>query len=258
MVEEVKFKYVRSLTLDERKKRSPFEVTRAIERDFVRQLKKVARASSNLVKIHVDKDSIVDAAEMLKSLSDYARKITPWAARKSFEMINRVNVKNKTAWKTQARLTGKALKVELAEAHTGIVARKLMQEQVALITSIPTEAGERAQKLAMEAMTGGRRAEEVAAELERTNEVTASRATLIARTEVARSNSSLNQARALSVGSSQYIWRTAGDADVRESHAEMDGTIQSWDDAPTLSDGTKTHPGEIYNCRCYAESVIPE
>jgi uncharacterized protein with gpF-like domain len=49
-----------------------------------------------------------------------------------------------------------------------------------------------------------------------------------------------------------------GDADVRESHAEVDGEVFNWNNPPTLSDGETTHPGEIYNCRCYAEPVLPE
>jgi SPP1 gp7 family putative phage head morphogenesis protein len=93
--------------------------------------------------------------------------------------------------------------------------------------------------------------------LQDTTNVTESRAMLIARTEVAKANASINEARALSVGSEGYIWRTAGDADVRESHAEMDGQYVAWSDPPTLSDGTTTHAGAIYNCRCYSESVLP-
>ena len=50
-----------------------------------------------------------------------------------------------------------------------------------------------------------------------------------------------------------YIWRTVGDDKVREAHAERDGCIFSWDDAPEGG-----HPGEDYNCRCTAEPFKPE
>lgn len=50
-----------------------------------------------------------------------------------------------------------------------------------------------------------------------------------------------------------YIWRTVGDDKVRETHAERDGCIFSWDDAPEGG-----HPGEDYNCRCTAEPFKPE
>ena len=49
-----------------------------------------------------------------------------------------------------------------------------------------------------------------------------------------------------------YIWRTVGDDKVRDSHAEREGCIFSWDDAPEGG-----HPGEDYNCRCIAEPYVP-
>ncbi|MBT4932618.1 MAG: minor capsid protein [Rhodospirillaceae bacterium] len=48
----------------------------------------------------------------------------------------------------------------------------------------------------------------------------------------------------------KYIWRTVGDSKVRSSHAELDGKVFSWDDPPE-----EGHPGEEYNCRCWAEDV---
>jgi uncharacterized protein with gpF-like domain len=66
----------------------------------------------------------------------------------------------------------------------------------------------------------------------------------------------ITQARASQVDSTHYIWRTAEDESVRESHAEMEGQVVAWNDPPTLSDGTTTHAGQIYNCRCYPEPII--
>ena len=47
-----------------------------------------------------------------------------------------------------------------------------------------------------------------------------------------------------------YIWHTQGDGKVRESHAERDGKVFSWDNPPEGG-----HPGEGYNCRCWAEDT---
>jgi uncharacterized protein with gpF-like domain len=68
----------------------------------------------------------------------------------------------------------------------------------------------------------------------------------------------LTQARAEHIGSEGYIWRTSNDSDVRHSHKEMNGRYVRWDTPPRLSDGTVTHAGQIYNCRCYPEPVIPD
>lgn len=48
----------------------------------------------------------------------------------------------------------------------------------------------------------------------------------------------------------EYIWHTAGDGKVRESHAERNGQVYSWDTPP---DGG--HPGEAPNCRCTAKET---
>jgi uncharacterized protein with gpF-like domain len=102
-----------------------------------------------------------------------------------------------------------------------------------------------------------------------------SHARLIARTETARTASVLTEVRAKSVGSEGYIWRTSLDADVRPkigtpnfaklntlamgSHRKLEGTFHRWDDPPIASEnGERAHPGQIYNCRCWPEPVLPD
>src|SRR6202012_3559902 len=150
---------------------------------------------------------------------------------------------------------GRLLDSNVAEKEVGEIARKLLNEQVGLIKSIPLEAGLRAQQIALEAALTGTRAQvddDTVAELERelglTTEVAISRAKLIAVTETARANASINQARAMAVGSAQYRWHNSGDEAVRESHKKykgkkLQGIIFSWDSPPTLDDGMTGHPG---------------
>lgn len=61
-----------------------------------------------------------------------------------------------------------------------------------------------------------------------------------------------------SIGSNQYIWKTMLDARVRHDHAQLEGTIQSWDIRPVTntSTGARNHPGEDYNCRCSCGMVV--
>lgn len=47
-----------------------------------------------------------------------------------------------------------------------------------------------------------------------------------------------------------YIWHTQGDDKVRSSHAANNGKIFAWNKKPDTG-----HPGEDYNCRCWAEPV---
>jgi len=169
-----------------------------------------------------------------------------------------VNRTNKKSWESTSARIGAQLKRTMEETAVGDVMKLIQRRQVELIKSLPIEAGLRAQKLSQEAVMGGKRADEVAAELARSGEVTEGRATLIARTEIAKANSALTQARAEYVGASHYIWRTAEDGDVRESHAAMNGKIFRFDDPPYVEGEGNHGPGEFPNCRCFAEPIIPE
>ena len=106
---------------------------------------------------------------------------------------------------------------------------------------------------------GAERPSAVAEAIYATGHVTKGRANLIARTEVARTSSKLVEARARHVGSDGYIWRTAGDADVRREHRVLNGKYFRWGDPPVAgSAGERAHAGQIYNCRCVPEPVVPE
>lgn len=172
-------------------------------------------------------------------------------------MLADVNRRDQGAWREMAKEMSRSLRMEIESAPIGEVMHALLAEQVTLIKSIPIEAAQRVHKLTIEGLEGSRRANEISKEIMASGEVAKSRADLIARTEVARTASTLTQARAEYVGSDGYIWRTSGDTDVRHSHREMNGKFVRWDSPPTL-DGMKGHAGQFPNCRCYPEPVIPE
>lgn len=243
-------KTMRAFTLDA--KRPKFKYPRSIEGDYNKQLKAVAKQVGHIIALYQNGAALLPGLD--KALEAYAASLEPWAQNVAKRMIDAVSKSNYRHWKAES----KKLSQELRADPNVAVGRLLQQEQVALITSLPIEAGARAQEMAFQAATGGRRIDEIAKEIGRSGEVTASRATLIARTEVAKANSMITEARSKEVGATHYIWRTAEDEAVRESHAEMEGVVVAWDEVPTLSDGTTTHAGQIYNCRCYPEPVIED
>ncbi len=260
---------MRSLTFDAMKTiKGKFKPSSTAERDFMKALKKVAKVSGHIVESHINGVKIDNAVQMQKALDDYAKLITPWAQRQSNKMLEMVQKSNKRAYQNKSKIIGTALKLGVAEKDVGAVANQLMLEQVALIQSIPIEAGLRAQQIAFEAVLHGTRAapdedtiKQLQEQLGLSTEVATSRAQLIARTETARANAAINQSRAMSVGSNQYRWHNSGDEAVRHSHKflkgkRLQGMIFSWDDPPTLDDGMKGHPGTFPNCRCFAEPVF--
>lgn len=245
-------------TKDAEPQRSPFLKSRQIELRYVRTLRNVARAVGEMIAGFgdpLDDPTVLPKIESV--LGNYARLIEPWAESVGARMIEEANQQDETAWRNHARTMSRLLRAEILTAPTGHTMRQSLARQVVLIKSLPTEAAERVHKLTLEGITQGTRASEIAKEIARSGEVTKSRATLIARTEVARTSSELTQARARHIGSDGYVWETSRDPDVRPSHRKMQGRFVDWNDPPTL-DGLTGHAGCLPNCRCWPRPLIPD
>lgn len=250
--------------------RGKFKPSKAAEAQFYRQLRKVAQVSGHIVEQHAHGAKLLGEKEMQEALKNYSERLTPWATRQAARMLETVQKSNKRAYQQKSKALEIGMNLNEKQADVVTTAASLLFEQVDLIKSIPIEAGLRAQKVALEAVLEGSRAqanEDTIKELEQqmglSTEVAKSRAMLIARTETARANAAVNQSRAMSVGSRQYRWHNSGDEAVRHSHKvykgkALQGRIFSWDDPPTLSDGMTGHPGTFPNCRCFAEPIFDD
>lgn len=235
----------------------PFKKSARVQNRYARELRKVAREVGRIISTYPPLD-VSKLPQMRRILATYAEILTPWAEETAARVVADLNQQDMLTWAKHSRQMSRALNVEIASAPVGQTLRAFMAEQVGLIKSLPTEAGQRVHDLTLEGIANATRASEIAKEIQASGDVTASRATLIARTEVARTSSALTMTRAQHVGSEGYIWRTAEDTDVRQSHRQMNGKYVRWDTPPHLTDGTVTHAGMIYNCRCYPEPVIAD
>lgn len=77
---------------------------------------------------------------------------------------------------------------------------------------------------------------------------------VIAQHQLSTLHAGVQRERATALGVSEFVWRSQGDDKVRDEHRAADGQIY------TYADGHPTEglPGEPVNCRCWAESVIPD
>lgn len=126
------------------------------------------------------------------------------------------------------------------------------RENVALIKTIPEEYFKKIETIVFTGTTQGRSASSMIQQLREVGKVTENRARLIARDQSSKLNSALNQQRSQNLGVEEYIWRTAGDERVRDSHASKNGKTFRWDDPPKDTG----HPGQDIQCRCVAQPVI--
>lgn len=89
----------------------------------------------------------------------------------------------------------------------------------------------------------------ISQQIQKRVDVTKSHADLIARDQVGKLNGDLTRLRQTNLGIDQYIWRDSNDRRVRTTHIHNDGRTFRWDKPPAATG----HPGEDYQCRCYAE-----
>jgi SPP1 gp7 family putative phage head morphogenesis protein len=150
-------------------------------------------------------------------------------------------------WRTLAETISFERRRELESTPIGVTLGALLVEQVEGITSIPRNAAERVEALALEALTSGARANELAEEISRGGEVAEADAMRLARTSVTGAATALVQARAQYAGSEGYVWETANDASVRPEHKALQGKFIRWDDPPTIG-GYTAHAGQFANC----------
>lgn len=234
-----------------------FNRSRAAESAYSSKLGQVGRQVDHLIKGLLAHGTL-DPQVLRKALFDYSLLLAPWARAVAGYMMADVAKRDAKAWMLASRDIGQSLRSEITHAPTGALLRQLMDEQVQYITSIPRKAAEEVHALVLANASVGARSDTLIPRLMELGAKSQARAKLIARTETARTASLLTQARAQYIGSEGYFWRTSKDRNVRDSHAEMEGKYVRWDTVPKLSDGTQTHAGQIYNCRCWAEPVLPD
>ena len=116
-------------------------------------------------------------------------------------------------------------------------------------------------------MSPGKLKEEI---LKATESLSEKHCRLLARDQMGKLNGQITQAQMEEVGLDLYVWSTAYDDRVRDSHALMEGLLCRWDDASVCSyDNGKTwvprpsgavdlHPGQDIQCRCVGLAYYPE
>lgn len=210
-----------------------------------------------------------DPDQIIKDLAEYTSKEFYWSAQRlSEEMLGSVYRHNRNNWIKFAReyLRGpemyRILQSDMS-GRMGDVIRQMVGENAYLISSTPLEISQYMTKKILEESQMGIRPKDIAVDLLlKLPDLVVSRANLIARTEVSKSSTALIRAQSQEVGINWYIWRSMKDIRVRRSHKHMEDIIVSWSDPPSPESigGGKSMgryaPGEIYNCRCYAEPIV--
>nr|WP_232785409.1 phage minor head protein [Serratia sp. H1w] len=191
-------------------------------------------------------------------LIDYSQVIDDWAAQVARKMFLQVEREEWNQWRSVSHQISEGLRDVVGNTPVGQVTHDIVYRQIQMIKSLPLEAADRVKDIqdrAIRAVINGERPDQLYEMIMQSGDVAASRAQLIARTEIGRATGALTQARALSVGSEGYWWRIEG-AGTRPSHFKMRNKFVYWANPPTL-DGMTGHAGCLPNCKCWSEVQIP-
>lgn len=235
-----------------------YKKSRKAETEYARKLRSIAHQVGVIIKGFAPDGVVKDRLELTKALYAYAEMITPWAKAVASRMLADIARRDQDMWTQLGNEVNRNLKREIEFSPIGRMMQKALDDQVALITSLPRDASHRVHDLVMLGLSDSTRASEVAREILASGHVTKSRANLIARTEVARTATELTKSRAESAGITHYVWRTSRDQDVRSSHRHMEGKVIAFNQPPEVEPGKFYHAGQFPNCRCYVEPLIPE
>lgn len=137
--------------------------------------------------------------------------------------------------------------------------KESISRNVALIQGITEKNVDNMEAAVLSAVEDGSNFDTVVIEVFKQSEKSEAYAEFVARDQLAKTYSAVNQERQESVGFDKYRWQaTTGDWDnVRASHKEAHGKqnepgkVYSWAKPPIVG-GRALHPGEDYQCRCIA------
>jgi SPP1 gp7 family putative phage head morphogenesis protein len=229
------------------------------ERSLAAKLAGIVRGVAHLVSGFDDPLDPDQQYTLNQALAHYSFAVKPWARAYATRMVAEADARNRHQWFKASAAISAGLEREINAAPVEWAMRALVDTQVDLIGSLPTEAARKVAMWTREGLVKGQRHEAIRERiLNEIGTVTRARAELIARTETARVASVLTQARALSVGSTHYRWLATMDARTRPDHRRLHGQIFAWVNPPVSDErtGIRANPGCIWNCRCVAVPIL--
>ena len=190
---------------------------------------------------------------------------TGWAAQMRMalqQLAEAVNGQNKAHIKDVLQ---RVLRVDPIQTEPWLepLSRNWIAENVTLVTSVSDEMLTDLERVIFKTVREGISYKDMRKEIEAKYQLSKSRSQLIARDQVSKYNASLTWARQANLGITRYWWRDSRDARVRPMHRHLAdeserGKMYEWAKPPvTNKAGDHNHPGQDYQCRCWADPVFP-
>lgn len=154
---------------------------------------------------------------------------------------------------------GLTLKTSIISGDLKDILAATIQENVALIKSIPSQYFTQIEGAVMRSITTGNGEADLVPFLKKYEGVTIKRARIIARDQTRKAFANLNAARMQKIGIDEYEWlHSAGGQKPRKLHQRMSGEKYSLSNPPVIDEktGQRGKPGDLINCRCRMVPII--
>lgn len=247
-------------------KYSIWNQTRRIENEYVKSLYTLCDMFRKIAEsVGEDQELYRQRMNSFQNSYQYEKFITSAVKR----MVTPLSSINEQTWRKAARKSTQSkflyglLIDDIKQNHEAMINDQIITN-ASLIRTLPNDVAEKVVKNIAEEAIKGKRARPIEKIIRQdTDKHSRASARLIARTEVAKTQSAITKSRAQNLDMHWYVWRTALDGDrVRKSHRLMEGVIVNWNDPPSPEElaGEQSvgryHAGNIWNCRCYSEVLL--
>lgn len=171
----------------------------------------------------------------------------------------RVEARSRTALRKILKDGGWTVKFTMTPGMRDVL-NATVEENVALIKSIPQHFHTQVQGLVMRSVVAGRDLAPLTRELQKQFGVTRRRAVLIASDQNNKATASLTRARYIDLGIEEAVWlHSHGGKEPRPTHLKNNGkkfnVAEGWYD-PDPRVKRHIQPGELINCRCVCKPVV--
>ena len=189
------------------------------------------------------------SAQWLKELDDFAERFAMSYGKKALKHSD-------TAMASALQNSGMSVKFTMNRAMRDVF-HSSVESNVSLIKSIGEEHFGKIEQLVMRSVSEGRDLFGLAEELHKRYDISRNRAKFISFDQNNKMTSVFTRVRQKEIGCTKAVWRHShGGHRPRATHMAFSGKEYDIEKGAYL-DGEWIFPGQIYNCRCFSQAIIP-
>lgn len=245
------------------------KLTREMTTEVTRSVMNLFKTKNSKEYFEQQKKATMDASVTSKAkklMNKLTRKYTQLFKQKAptfaENMLNGSLATSETTLKTSLKKLSGGLTLNTGIVPSGMedAAKAIIQENVALIKSIPVEYLDDVQGAVMRSISAGEGGETIEESLRKYNGISERRVRNIALDQTRKAYNAINKMRMQAVGVKKFEWvHSGGGQHPRQSHMDLNGHIFSFDDLPLKGEEgfiNGQYPGQAINCACTMVPVI--